>query len=324
MLSDMSAGLLTVDDTDYFHRGISRYLQHILALFETAEAHSFAADFARLALATLPHDHSERGADERDDILSSLFAAELQCARYLPAYVALTQLGNEQLQESSAIAWADAVLGRSALPRLSARDTISLLRGLPLDLLPRIARVVEGHLTTLARKQTSVPEVSSRIWSNDNGPDYLRILYALRMGRQDYRGAVSVLIDRLHLVKRSSQAKNDPQATILRTTLLAIINILSCVAPDEAYVLTQVRGSMANTVNAQRDPEGRDMDTGWKTRKRIILTLGDLRREYQRLLDKCSRIERGDFDFDAATEDEEEESDWEPSMGTNGADAMEL
>ncbi len=320
----MSAGLLTVDDTDHFHNGTNRYLQHISTLFESAEAHSFAADFARLALAGLPHDHSERTVEHQDDILFSLFSAELHSSRYVPAYAALTELSNERLQESSAIAWVDAILGRRSLPRLEATETIQLLQRLPLDLHPHIARVIDDHLTTLARKQASGPGHSSRIWSTYNGTDYSKILYALRVGRHDYRGAISVLMDRLHMIKKSSQARNDPRATVLRLTLLALINTLSCVAPDEAYILTPTRESLANDANVHRDPEGRDMGTGWKPRKRTIITLEDLRREYQQLLDECSRIERGDFDFDAGTEEEDEENMFEGGTLTNGVDAMEF
>lgn len=325
MLSDMSAGLLTIDDTDHFNSGVSRYLQHVLSLFESANAYSFAADFARLTLAALPQDPFEEIGGFQDEILSSLFTAELHCSRYTPAYAALTQLSNEQLQEKSAIVWTDAILSRRSLPRLEATETLKLFQTLPLDLHPRIARVVDDHLTKLAQKQAQVPGLSSRMWSTDVGIDYLKILYALRVGRQDYRGAISVLMDRLRLVKKSSQARNDPRAAVLRSTLLALINTLSCVAPDEAYVVTPIVQDMADAMDIQQDGEGRDMETGWKARKRIIITLEDLRREYQQLLDKCSRIERGDFDFDADTEDEDDETGFKSAIvSTNGVDAMEF
>jgi nuclear pore complex protein Nup160 len=324
MLSEMSAGLLSIEDTDHFNSGLSPYFQHVLSLFESAAGYSFAADFARLALAAIPHNLSEDRAETQDDILSSLFTAELNCSRYAAAYTALTQLTDVQLQETSAMVWIDAILGQKTLPRLEATESIRLLQRLPLDLHPHIARVVDDHLTALAQKQASIPGQSGRIWPNENGMDYLKILHALRVRRQDYRGAVSVLLDRLHLVKKSSQARNDPRAIVLRHTLLALINALSCVAPDEAYILTPIRESMPNTTNVNLDPEGRDMETGWKTRKRVIITLEDLRREYQQLLDKCSRIERGDFDFDAGSEDEEDESEFVGASGTNGVVAMEF
>jgi hypothetical protein len=324
MLSDMSAGLLTIDDTGHFNSGMSRYLHHILVLFESAGAYSFAADFARLTVAAAPYDHLESFEDYKDEIVSSLFAAELRCSRYVPAYAALTLFSNEKLQKSSAIAWTDAILGQGSLPRLEARETIHLLQKLPLDFHPHVARVADNHLIMLAQKQASVPGLSSRIWSIDNGTDYVKILYALRVGRHDYRGALSVLMDRLRLIKKSSRARNDPGATALRHTLLALINTLSCVAPDEAYILTPITDSKADTTDGQWDAEGRDLGTGWKPRERIIITLEDLRREYQELLDKCSRIERGDFDFDPGPEDEEDGSEFEGATITNGMDAMEF
>ena len=320
MLDDMSAGLLTIDDTDNFHSGISRYLEHISKLFDTAHAHSFAAHFARLALATLPHDKSEDVRAYRDDILLCWFAAELECSRYISAYTALTQFSNEKLQEKSAIAWADAILGRRFVPRLEATEIIHLLQRLPLDLHPHITRVVDDHLTTLAQNQASAP---NRIRADNSGTDYSRILYALRVGRQEYRGAISVLLNRLHTVKKSGHARNDPRAMVLRNTLLALINTLSCMAPEEAYIVTTIQESAVNAMVFGQDADGRDMQTGWKARKRIIITLEDLRREYQQLLDECSRIERGDFEFDAGTDDEDNESEFEGATVVNGVDAME-
>lgn len=324
MLSEMSAGLLTMDDTDFFNSGVSRYFQHILALFESAEAYSFAAEFAHLALAGLSHDRSRSVEEDQDDLLSRLFTAELQCSRYVQAYTALIQLEDEQVRESCAAGWIDALLGRTRLSRLEATDSMRLLRQLPLDLHPHVARVLDDHLSSLAKKQGSIPGMSGRIWSNENGIDYLKILYALRIERQDYRGAVSVLMQRLYLVKKSSQARNDSQATILRHTLLALINALSCVAAEEAYVVTPVREWMTDSKDVRRDSHGRDLETGWKRRQRMVVTLDDLRREYQQLLDKCSRIERGDFDFDAGSDEEGDESGVEGAVGTNGVEAMEL
>jgi nuclear pore complex protein Nup160 len=323
MLSEMSAGLLTTEDAENFNSGVCRYFQHILSLFESAEAYSFAADFARLALAAVPHDQSERAVENQDNISSRLFAAELRCSRYAQAYTVLTQFSDMQLQGSATTAWIDAILGRDSPPNFEETDSIRLLQRLPLDLHPHIARVVDDHLSTLAEKQVSIPGLPSRDWSNEKGVDYLRILYALRIGRQDYRGAVSVLMERLYLVKGSGQARNDSGARVLKHTLLALINDLSCVAPDEAYIVAPVRESMTKTMEVDRDPEGRDLETGWKRRRRIVITMEDLRREYQQLLDKCSRIERGDFDFDAGSEEEDEDSDFE-GAGTNGVDSMEF
>ena len=150
MLSEMSAGLLTIEDTDNFNSGTTRYFEHIVSLFESAESSSFAADFARLALAALPYDHSREAAGDEDDMLARLFAAELRCSRYLQAYTALSQLGDEKLQKRSATAWIDAILGRNSLARVEATDCIRVLQRLPIDLHPHLGRVVDDNLTRLA------------------------------------------------------------------------------------------------------------------------------------------------------------------------------
>ena len=69
--------------------------------------------------------------------------------------------------------------------------------------------------------------------------------------------------------------------------------------------------------------------TGIKDRlltiERMVITIDDLRREYQQLLDRCSRIERGDFDFDMDEQESEDEAGGVPGEdGTGGGDAMEL
>ena len=46
------------------------------------------------------------------------------------------------------------------------------------------------------------------------------------------------------------------------------------------------------------------------------MTLEDLRRDYQQLLDRCSRIERGDFAFEL-----DGDSEGEDSMDMDGTDA---
>ena len=50
----------------------------------------------------------------------------------------------------------------------------------------------------------------------------------------------------------------------------------------------------------------------------MIITLDDLRREYQRVLDRCSRIERGDFEFGEGTgsDDEDMDTDGQENDGT--------
>ena len=51
------------------------------------------------------------------------------------------------------------------------------------------------------------------------------------------------------------------------------------------------------------------MDIGSRKKRRVIVTLDDVRREYQKVLDRCSRIERGDWEFGALDSDEADNDD---------------
>jgi nuclear pore complex protein Nup160 len=127
------------------------------------------------------------------------------------------------------------------------------------------------------------------------------------------------------LIKRSNQARNDPEATQLRHALLVLINALSCVAADEAYLLTEEKESPKTNGMMVRSSGGAADSNGGSTRRRIVVTLNDLRKEYQQLLDKCSRIERGDFDFEMDEHGSDEDKD--TPQGVNGignGDAMQM
>jgi hypothetical protein len=168
--------------------------------------------------------------------------------------------------------------------------------------------------------------LQNRLWTSDIEVDHLKVLHAFRMSQKDYRGAVAVLLDRLRLIKKSSQARNDPEATQIRHALLALINALSYVAPDEAYLLADVEESAkTNGVIINNFGDGVDRKESSTQRKRIIITIDDLRREYQQLLDRCSRIERGDFDFEMDEQESEDEAeDFRRANGMRNGDAMEL
>ena len=62
-LNEMSAGLLSMIDVEYFHSGLPRYFQHVLALFETTKAFGHAAQFANLALQSLQSGQKEPRVD---------------------------------------------------------------------------------------------------------------------------------------------------------------------------------------------------------------------------------------------------------------------
>jgi len=314
-LTELSAGLLSILDVECFNNGLPRYLQHISTLFEAHQAYAHAAHFARLILQALVPGHKDPLPNFRTDVLSRLFTAELKQLRFDEAYDALVQLPDQALQRSLVVALVNAVLNsKTSFP--GSQSAVEILQRLPWTMHPHLARHLDHHLSSLAKKQTTVAVVAT---DGSGGTDYLAMVHAMRVANGDYRGAVAVLFDRLRLVQRNGRARQDPQATALRQVLLSLINVMACVKPEEAYVIVDAeeqrqRDRPRDHLNHD-DSKGDEGDTGRgvggggiqrRKRRRIIVTLDDLRKEYANVLDRCARIERGDFDFDLDSDGDED------------------
>ncbi|KAK5958826.1 hypothetical protein OHC33_000669 [Knufia fluminis] len=337
-LQELSAGLLTADDASHFNGGLPLYYQHITSLFESSHAYTESAEAAHLALDALA-DKPEPIPNFKQAILLRLFTSELKCSRFEQAYSALIQFTNPVLQRTSATDLIDTMLDSSTSLSDTA-GTVRQIQALPLTSHPHLAQSIDAHVAALAKKQITLPAASGLFFSSSTNTDYLSILHALRLSRKDYRGAVTLLFDRLRIIQKSGRARSDPQATILRHGLLALINALTCVNEDEAYIIADVSedpriGGIGRKRLRTEDESGGPV----RKRARVVITLDDLRREYARALDRCSRLERGDFEFGDQGEDEEEDEDdgtWDGSrlqidgtrngrtLGLSNGDAMVL
>jgi hypothetical protein len=105
VLNPLALGLFSLDDhddigfvpeteRDAFSNGVPRYYNHILGLFEKTRAFSFAADFARLALRSLKGKVDET---LKTELLSRLFSASIETARFDDAYSAMSRQPNASL-----------------------------------------------------------------------------------------------------------------------------------------------------------------------------------------------------------------------------------
>lgn len=315
-MHEISAGLLSNDQAASFFDGMPKYLEHILSLFEDQSAFSFAAEFAREALDAVKEDQHEPIVNFKQDIVLRLFNAELACHRYGAAFDILERFDDPLLQRNSCMDLIDAMLG-GAQSLSSTATIVAAIQALPWSDNPQLAAQLDTHLTSLASKQDSLP--SSALWLKSSTVDYLSILQAIRLSRDDYRGAMRCLFDRLRLVQRSSRSRADPQSTSYRHALLALINVVTCVESNEAYVVADINhdprlGGVGIKRKAGLDDSDR-REKPAKQRKRIVITLEDFRREYQQVLDKCSRIERGDFELG----DEDDLSDGDVDMTFEGS-----
>ena len=314
---EKSAGLISPLDNDSFLHGLPRYYQHIMSLFEASKAYSQAAKFARLALKSLQPGHKEPFTNFKSEILTRLFTAEIKCCRFPAAFETLVQFSDTALQKSSAIILVHAIFDSQAA--LSDKtDALRTFQSLPIALHPPLARHIDQYLMTQARKSKASTFFSkaaserSALSVDSSQIDYQSIVSAIHMAQKDFRGALPVLYDQLQSTRKSTRARSDPQATSIRQAYLALINTMSCIKQDEAYLLIDVEDqSNTHGVNGDMVMANDENAEQRKKRKRIIVTLEDLRREYQQVLDRCSRIERGDFAFDVVDGESDEDEEME-------------
>lgn len=168
---------------------------------------------------------------------------------------------------------------RSALTSLVttmvAQEQSSALLKLPFATL---AAEVDEVLAKLCKKTLNIT----------TGPPYHKLLYTYRLSRNDFRGAASILYERLQLLSSSSVAVRDPEDDSLLQTYLMLINALACVAADQAWILADPKVDDAAVAT---------LGTKKGVKKRRVVTLEDVRREYQAELDRLSALENGRFAF---------------------------
>jgi hypothetical protein len=149
-----------------------------------------------------------------------------------------------------------------------------------------LADEVDNTLLSLCQKTLNL----------NSGPPYHQILYSFRIARNNFRGAASILHERLQRLKTTSSKHHDPADDSLTQCYLMIINTLSSVSPEDAYILAEQK--IEGTGLAQWG-----IGQGKKLLKRQIVTLDSLRKEYQAELDRVAAIESGQFPFVEAADD---------------------
>ncbi|KAI0478698.1 nucleoporin Nup120/160-domain-containing protein [Xylariaceae sp. FL0804] len=266
-----SSGLL--DDTEWnlLYAGLPRYYAHIVALFEKQKAYSYVVDFARLALQFV-NSKTEDGDMLRTEVQSRLFSAATAISRFDLAHSTLVAIKDRALQHSCLRA-----LIQKMCDSLHNTELVALS-------FPGLQNAVDE---ILAQKCYGTMDVIT-------GVPYHQILYSWRIKRNDYRGAAAVLLDRIQKLRQLGEGDqltgDDVLDTVITRQYLVLINVLSCVDHKQAWVTTGDLPGQANGAGAAGN------------RKRKVMTLADIRKEYQDELDRIAAIQNNQFGFAADDE----------------------
>ncbi|KAG9745590.1 hypothetical protein KCU72_g14762, partial [Aureobasidium melanogenum] len=284
---------------------LPRYYLHISYLFERSRLHAYTADFASLAAqefavnfenfddnSLIDLDTRKQGMQSspaatkvnlameeikllrvrelKEDILTRVFNASLQICRYKPAFDALLVLGNPVLRKTSL---------QALLQSLIATNRISTLLSLPFPeyLLPE----VDDILLSLARKHLSFSPTPT-----PGQPQYHQVMYTWRIHNNDFRGAAEILFERLQRLRHSTAKVFEPDDETLVEAYLVLINTLACCGKDEGWILAE---------RVEEEYQRGKSVSASHGKKRRIVTLEDVRKEYQAELDRRSEMQQGRF-----------------------------
>lgn len=322
-----TSNLLKANDKTLFADGLPRYYMHIASLYETLKIHTYTADFATLALKELGHEFADfdddslsnldnrkrnmhnspatikvdmameelrllRVAQLKEDILSRIFSASLQTCHYKRAFDALLVFANPALyvlfchptseRTELTIDRRKASL-QSLLQSLIQHHQTSTLLTLPIP--SYLVAEVDNLLVSLCRKHLPFSPTPTQT------PQYHHVLYTWRIHQNDFRGAAEILYERLVRLKAVGGSIFEPDDETLLEAYLALINTLACLGKEDGWILAE---GITEESWEHGGAVGGGLNGAERKRRRIV-RLEDVRREYQSELDRRSEMQQGRF-----------------------------
>lgn len=275
-----TGGLLDETEKNLLNSGLANYYSHIVSLYDRHKAFSYVIDFARLSL------QFAQGPDAkatRVEMLSRLFTASTSISRFEMAHTTLLSMPDRALKLSCL---------KKLVERMCETAQTSELTALPFS---GMQEEVDSILQQKCRNTTDVI----------HGTPYHQILYAWRITHNDYRGAAAVLHDRLQKLRQAGEGDSlngdDVLDTAVTRQFLLLINALSCVDPKQAWITVEE----APSANGGAQDAGADHNGVTAKPKRKVVTLADLRRQYQAELDRIAAIQNNQFGFTADDGDDD-------------------
>lgn len=260
-----SSGLL--DDTEWnlLNSGMAQYYSHIVALFEKQRAYSYVVEFARLSMQFI--GSKPENASIKTDMLSRLFNAALATSQFELAHTTLLSMKDEALRHYNL---------RKLVDKMCETYHNSELVTLPF---PGMQQEVDDILSLRCKTIMDVMHAFP----------YHQVLYSWRIKRNNYRGAASVILDKIQKLRLAGEGDQITGEDVLDTPVtrqyLLLINALSCVDAKQAWIFDE------------GVPEGEKNKAA--AAKRKVVSLADIRKQYQDELDRIAAIQNNQFGFEA-------------------------
>ncbi|ESU06439.1 hypothetical protein FGSG_01156 [Fusarium graminearum PH-1] len=258
-----SSGLL--DDTEWnlLNHGPAKYYSHVVALFEKQKAYSYVIEFARLAMQFL--GNKQDAMFTKTDMQSRLFNAAVATSQFELAHTTLVSIKDQAMKISNL---------RKLVDRMCATYHNIELVSMPF---PGLQQEVDDILSQKTKATLDIIE---------DFP-YHQVLYSWRIKHNNYRGAASVVLDRIHKLRSAGEGDEATGEDILDTPVtrqyLLLINALSCVDSKQAWIYDEAPAGYG-----QKDVV-----------KRKVVSLADIRKQYQDELDRITAIHNNQFGFEA-------------------------
>lgn len=148
-----------------------------------------------------------------------------------------------------------------------------------------------------------------------SGPPFHKMLAAWRIQRGNYRGGTSrpstlalfcsplanrtaaiILYEELQRLQTANVGLVDPDSRVVSDAYLALINVLSCVQEDQAWILSDTRaddGSGGPDRNIKRPKLADGARSAHQQRQ--VLTLADIRHQYHAEVERVGLLLNGGF-----------------------------
>ncbi|KAL8689985.1 MAG: hypothetical protein Q9218_004470 [Villophora microphyllina] len=287
-----SAGYLSPTEAAHFSQGLPFYYTHVHQLFQTTSYPSYAVHFAQLALQFTTRSPS---IEPPTTLLTSLFQSSLETSDFETAYTALIQLPQDDQTN---------LLPTMLKSLLAWPNGPNRLLNLPWP--PHLHRQIDRYLANEDRYEAKTSLKSAL------PPERQRkILAAWRLERGDFRGAAAVLYSQLQITQKASQKssglprfrlgagdENEMGGRALDEAYLSVINLMACVNDE------QDPGNNEDGINSQHG--GSWLLSSSQGAKRRLVTISDMRKDWQRELDRRSAVEAGRYGFGLGDGDEME------------------